>query len=70
MSSIGLHWSAAGLLSVVLAIALPGLLAGGLIGGLAWPARRAAGAMLGGVAGIAIALLITSLFGVQLPMGF
>jgi hypothetical protein len=70
MSSIGLHWSAAGLLSVVLAIALPGLLIGGLIGIMAWPAHRAAGASLGGIAGMLIAVLVTTLFGVQLPMGF
>ncbi len=71
MSSIGLHWSAPGLLSVVLAIAAPGLLVGGMIGGWAWPARRATGAALGGIVGMAIsALLITMFFGVRLPMGF
>lgn len=71
MSSIGLHWSALGWLSVVLGIAAPGLLVGGVIGALTWPARRATGAALGGVIGAAIgALLITTLFGIQLPMGF
>lgn len=71
MSSIGLHWSAPGLLSVVLAIVAPGLLAGSMVGALAWPARRTAGAALGGIAGMAIgALLITVFFGVRLPMGF
>jgi hypothetical protein len=70
VSTIGLHWSAAGLLSVVLAIALPGLLIGGLIGILGWPARRAAGAALGGIAGMLVAVLVTTLFGIQLPMGF
>jgi hypothetical protein len=55
----------------VLGIAAPGLLVGGVIGALAWPARRVAGAALGGVIGSVIgALLITTLFGVQLPMGF
>lgn len=71
MSSIGLHWSALGFLSVVLGIAAPGLLVGGLIGALAWPTRRGAGAALGGVVGALIgALLISMLFGIQLPMGF
>jgi hypothetical protein len=71
VSTVDLHWSAWGLLSVVLGIAAPGLLAGGVLGALAWPARRATGAALGGVAGAAIgALLITMVFGVQLPMGF
>jgi hypothetical protein len=70
LSSIGLHWSALGWLSVVLGIAAPGMIVGGVIGALAWPARRAAGAVLGGVVGSAVgALLITILFGVQLPMG-
>ena len=71
MSSIGLHWSALGFLSVVLGLAAPGALVGGLIGALAWPARRAAGATLGGLIGaVAGALLISMAFGIRLPMGF
>ena len=71
MSEVGLHWTALGVLSVVLGLGAPGLLAGGIIGALAWPARRAAGAAMGGVIGaIAGALLISMVFGVRLPMGF
>ena len=71
MSEIGLHWTTLGMLPVVLGIGAPGLLAGGIIGALAWPTRRAAGAALGGVVGAALGvLLITTVFGVRLPMGF
>ena len=71
MSEIGLHWTALGVLSVALGLGAPGLLAGGIIGVLAWPARRAAGAAMGGVIGaVAGALLISMVFGVRLPMGF
>ena len=70
MSEIGLHWTALGMLSVALGLGAPGLLAGGIIGALAWPARRAAGAAMGGVIGaVAGALLISMVFGVRLPMG-
>jgi len=71
MSEIGLHWTALGVLSVALGLGAPGLLAGGILGALAWPARRAAGAALGGALGAAIgAILIWLFFGIQLPMGF
>jgi hypothetical protein len=71
VSSIGLHGSALGWLSVVLGIAAPGMIVGGVIGALAWPSRRVAGALLGGGVGAVIgALLLTIGFGIRLPMGF
>jgi hypothetical protein len=70
LSEIGLHWTALGVLSVMLGLAAPGLLVGGIIGAVALPKRRAAGATLGGAIGaVAGALLISLLFGVRLPMG-
>lgn len=70
MSSVGLHWSALGWLSVLLGIVAPGLIVGGVIGALAWPARRAAGAALGGSVGAVIGVLLLTIgFGIRLPMG-
>lgn len=70
MSTIGLHWSGVGLLSL-LATALPGLLAGLWLGARAWPARRGAGAAFGGAIGAAASVALLALvFRARIPMGF
>ena len=69
MSTIGLHWSGFGLLSL-LAAALPGLLAGLWLGARAWPAQRGAGAALGGAFGaLASVGLLALYFSIRIPMG-
>ena len=53
MSDIRLEFGWDALLLVALMIGWPGLLLGGLVGGLAWRRRRWAGTMLGAVGGLA-----------------
>lgn len=70
MTTIGLHWSWVGLLSMI-ATVLPGLLAGLWLGARAWPTRRSAGAALGGAIGVVASVaLLALLFRARIPMGF
>ncbi|WP_137045936.1 hypothetical protein [Pseudolabrys sp. FHR47] len=62
MSDIGGIFSPLDLALIALMIAAPGLVAGGVIGALAWRARRVAGALLGAAIGIAVWLPLWLLF--------
>jgi len=70
VSDIGLHWTAFDLLSIALAACSPGLLAGLLLGAVAWRARRVSGAALGALAGLVLnAALLLFCFRSRIALG-
>jgi Ca2+/Na+ antiporter len=58
VSDIGLHWNAFDLALIALLASSPGLVAGLLLGAVAWRAHRAIGAALGGAIGAGLCVLL------------
>ncbi|MDB5502705.1 MAG: hypothetical protein JWR89_2607 [Tardiphaga sp.] len=58
MSDIGLHWNAFDLALIALAACSPGLVAGVLLGAVAWRTHRVAGAAFGGAIGALLCALL------------
>jgi hypothetical protein len=54
VSDIGLHWNAIDLIAIALMSCSPGLLAGLLLGAIAWREHRVGAAALGALAGTAL----------------
>jgi len=61
LSDIGLHWSALELALAALIVASPGIVAGLVLGAVAWRSHRGRGAALGSFAGGALALALLAI---------